>query len=633
MALLFGAACATTAPRPPPPSLTATPAVHDSVQPVDAGVPAPRVTRFVRGSLQVEVDGTLGWFSGGAGVVSGEPAPAENEEAGFLRCSPAPGDQLQCVSRFKRFSVTVPAGRFERLTLLDSRGKPLLLALTADGTLALGDLQLTRMTVVARGVRELSVAGSVVEEKDYACVVTGDRRVLCLGSRLPPMRSLPATAADLEGAKLPAASGVDAHFVPVVGAKRVVTARTHLCVLLEDGTPSCFGAQVGQLGVAGAPPGTHPQVDDIAVAEDRTCLLFDGGVECVGRETRSVSPPLTEPVEVASGVRTVVSGDDFLCMLRLDGTVRCLGAHWRGLDWATGQATPFGSEVVDALFANRRSRTLCTQKDSRLRCFELGQTGFVPVMPPVRAPRFTRAFVMNGQLRALDDAGALTEVWFGRRPDVRRSARPKVLDLDSSHFLLEGGKVVGWIGDTPRLISKDVTRVFDTDPSLAMTSSGEVFVYGQKCVERPRRTSNDAVPLVFGLMVPIFLPFLFPNDCSRWEFQANRMPELDGSRDFGRATGLSCRIDSQGAARCSESSREAAKLLLNPDGADPAQALSAGENHVCALTSAGRVWCTEWAPGDRRLLSDLLPQVVRPVKFSPRSRARGGWFDRFAPPR
>lgn len=379
---------------------------------VDAGTAPPpplRVTRFVRGSLRVEVDGHLGWLvpSGDWGL-SNEPAPAQSDEAGFLHCKPATADRVRCVSRFGRYEVTVPAGRFERLVLLSTaQRQPSVLGLTADGSVDLTDLQLTRTRRIARGIVDFSVGVSGLEEEPYVCLVTAARRVLCVGERLPPMLGLEATAAELEGLLLPKELGLRASFVPVAGVRRVVTASTHLCVLLEDGTPSCWGVQSGQLGLGGRPPGSHPQVDDIAVVDHATCLLHDGGVECVGPE-RPPATLLTEPVEVGADVRVAAVGEGFVCMLRVDGSVRCLGERWRGIEWATGTARPFADERIDALFASTGSRVLCRQTDAVLRCDRLTDRGFTPALAPLRLSRFTRATVSDGSFTGLSERGQVT---------------------------------------------------------------------------------------------------------------------------------------------------------------------------------------------------------------------------------
>ena len=131
-------------------------------------------------------------------------------------------------------------------------------------------------------------------------------------------------------------------------ATKIAISGDHACVLFQDGTLKCWGRNTrGQLG-----DGTQNSeindpvyasgliaVQNVAVSRTNSCaLLFDGTVKCWGDNgsgqigNGSVSSVIMTPtlVENLAGVTKIGLGEEYVCALLFDGTVKCWGENYSG---------------------------------------------------------------------------------------------------------------------------------------------------------------------------------------------------------------------------------------------------------------------------------------------------------------
>jgi cysteine-rich repeat protein len=207
-----------------------------------------------------------------------------------------------------------------------------------DGQLGNGDTG----TMEAAPVSVVGLDGmveGVSAGRGHTCAVTTAGAALCWGSN---------SYQQLGSAT---ATGVEPQPVPVDGLSsgvvRVAAARRHTCARLASGAVQCWGSDdTGQLG-DGRP--AHSQSSPVAVIElpglatsvatgDRhTCVgLVDGAAHCFGAgaagqlgdgTSGSADRPIPVPVAgVTSGAVAVSAGTAHTCVLTTTGGVRCWGA-------------------------------------------------------------------------------------------------------------------------------------------------------------------------------------------------------------------------------------------------------------------------------------------------------------------
>ncbi len=174
---------------------------------------------------------------------------------------------------------------------------------------------------------------------DHACaLVTAsptDKFVSCWGEN----GSSQMGDAAVVDVKSPKKVGLTAGLVP----KKVALGERHTCILLEDKTIRCFGANdVGQSGDSAttsnkSAPFTVPGVSnavDIWAGENFTCYLTDANlVRCfggndAGQLADGSFDKRTTPGPALIGLTnfaTLAAGRNSACALRTDGTVRCWG--------------------------------------------------------------------------------------------------------------------------------------------------------------------------------------------------------------------------------------------------------------------------------------------------------------------
>ena len=138
----------------------------------------------------------------------------------------------------------------------------------------------------------------------------------------------------------------------------VSTGYYHACALLDDGSVSCWGqGNYGQLGYGGTSPMSTPiQISSLGVArtavaitsgQEHSCVLLDNGsVSCWGRNsmgqlgygssgsnTDQSNPILTSSFGNGRIAVGISSGDNHNCVILDDGSVSCWG---RGADGQLG---------------------------------------------------------------------------------------------------------------------------------------------------------------------------------------------------------------------------------------------------------------------------------------------------------
>lgn len=229
------------------------------------------------------------------------------------------------------------------------------LAVHADGTvsawganstkqLAIGESGLpatTNTPVTAQGLEGVTQIGAGAS---HACALKGKREVLCWGT-------------DVYGAlgrKRMLTSNVPVKVASAVELKAIASGRSHACGIDGAKGVRCWGdngaRQLGRGDVAltgvPAPVASLGDVAKIAASDAQTCsLLGDGGVRCWGAgdtgalgngvNAVQVSPvPFTAPQAI-----DVATGSSFTCALLKNGNVSCAGAAADGRLGSPGTTT------------------------------------------------------------------------------------------------------------------------------------------------------------------------------------------------------------------------------------------------------------------------------------------------------
>ena len=201
----------------------------------------------------------------------------------------------------------------------------------------LGDGTTTNRSAPVKVAGLGSPVQAVAAGSDHTCVLLADGSVSCwgwnayrqLGDGTTMNRSAPVKVVALHSAVQAVAAGSD-----------------HTCVLLADGSVSCWGRNGdGQLGDGTTTDWSGPQevvglyagVQAVAAGLHHTCALrVNGTVHCWGRNrdgqlgdgtTTDRSEP-AKVVDLDSAVQAVAAGNDHTCALLGDGSVNCWG--WNG---------------------------------------------------------------------------------------------------------------------------------------------------------------------------------------------------------------------------------------------------------------------------------------------------------------
>ncbi len=164
--------------------------------------------------------------------------------------------------------------------------------------------------------------------------------------------------------------------------------RGHTCALRNDGTVSCFGLNTfGQLGntTNNEPHTPNPRpalvaglsgISAIAAGRGHTCALRkEGTVSCFGLNTfgqlgntanTATDNPNPTPALVAglSDITAITAGDTHTCALRNDGTVSCFGSNVYGELGNSTNNTTLNANPTPALVAGLTDITAITAGDN-----------------------------------------------------------------------------------------------------------------------------------------------------------------------------------------------------------------------------------------------------------------------------
>ena len=196
------------------------------------------------------------------------------------------------------------------------------------------------VTGLTSGVTAISAGGS------HTCAITGSHDVACWGTN---------TYGQLGNGQSSVASTPLAVTGLASGIAATVAGNTHSCALTSTGGVECWGGNsFGQLGngtttassTAVEVTGLTSGVTALAVGGSHTCALTAaGGVKCwgfnsngqLGNSTAGTDVPTPVDVEgLSSGVTAIAAGGSHTCALTTSGGIKCWGNNFAG---AVGDAT------------------------------------------------------------------------------------------------------------------------------------------------------------------------------------------------------------------------------------------------------------------------------------------------------
>jgi len=185
-------------------------------------------------------------------------------------------------------------------------------------------------------------------------------RTAAAGGRAPTTAQVPSLrAGGLAGTQ--SAGGEPAALSSAFGVQQVAVGREHTCVLTGNGAIKCWGNNgLGQLGNGSSEHQPTPKnvsglgsgVQAIAAGGSHSCALTSGGaVKCWGNNgfgqlgngsTSHQSTPV-DVIGLGSGVQAIAAGGNFGCALTTGGAVKCWGNNSSGQlgnGSAVNQSTP-----------------------------------------------------------------------------------------------------------------------------------------------------------------------------------------------------------------------------------------------------------------------------------------------------
>lgn len=398
---------------------------------------------------------------------------------------------------------------------------------------------------------------------------------------------------------------------PCFYRRGVLSAVRHTCALDGQGAVYCWGDDAwGKLGqpepsgsraVPTAVPGLTGMTG-IAAGATHTCALDGaGGVVCwgatwagqlgdgvIGTSSGPVQVSgLTDAVAVATGAGISTSGGQHSCALRASGQVACWG---RGVDGQLGdgglldRATPVAvSGVTDAVAIAAAGKHACAVHASgTVSCWgrntegQLGRGNNISSPLPVEVDQSSDAIDVvagNGFSCALSADGTVS-CW-------------GVLHTNQGGYLGPSPVAIGSITDAVALSAGDLH-------ACALRASGEVLCWGSGTNGQlgDGGTADASVPVqVAALSDAVAVAAGHRHTCA---LRANGERLCWGSGLSGEVGNgwFGNGLNDWGG---SPSHLGVALPLANVVGLDDATALSAGENHTCALRATGEVVC--WGYG------------------------------------
>ena len=167
---------------------------------------------------------------------------------------------------------------------------------------------------------------------------------------------------------------------------------SHTCLLLSDGTVSCWGSGGrlgrGQIPSAGIAPGPVPGIAgavDISVGRNHTCVVLAGGtVNCwgqndsnaLGNRDAATVPQSPATVTGVSGAIDVTASYSSTCVRYANGTAECWGANQYG-QLGDGSPTPDGELQPVAMDTGSPSAITAVSSNFHSWCALLADTSAV----------------------------------------------------------------------------------------------------------------------------------------------------------------------------------------------------------------------------------------------------------------
>jgi alpha-tubulin suppressor-like RCC1 family protein len=257
------------------------------------------------------------------------------------------------------------------------------------GQLGNGTFYINASTLVE--VSGLAAATRIAAGDEFGCALLQDGTARCWGLGEYGQRG---------DGSFERISTVPVEVIGITNAVDIKSGYSHACVLLEDGTIRCWGAnRYGQLGdpstqAGSAVPVVVTGISDAAAlttGADHACaLLGDGNLQCWGKNDTgqlgdgtftSSSTPV--PVQGLTDVVAISGGGMHMCAVSRNGTVKCWGENERGqLGDGTNFTTATPVQVVGisgAVAVSSGWRHTCALlNDGTVRCWgdnEFGQLG------------------------------------------------------------------------------------------------------------------------------------------------------------------------------------------------------------------------------------------------------------------
>ncbi len=429
----------------------------------------------------------------------------------------------------------------------------------------------------------------------------------------------------------------------------------HSCARMTDATMRCWGnnfygetgtgATVGTQTTAASVSGLGSQVGSFALGEHHSCaVLVDGRLQCWGKNddgqvgNGEVALPLSrlEPVNVAtlgSGVIALTSGSHHSCAVTSGGQTKCWGrngAAQLGDGSTLRRFTPLTVAGLSGAVQMVRAGNdhSCALTNSAVRCWgdnyfaQLGSPGALPPSPPSVVPSLSgnTIEISAGAYHtcAVNSAGQVT-CW-GISPFGYNGNPATLFDL------LDGMRAVAAGGNhSCALTTTGTVRCWGS------TSSGQFGYFGS---DSPYQTvpisglSGKVQAISAGLEHSCALLDVGRVECwgsSSYGQGGNPAPVgfvgLDSIQTV-HAGGLhNCALTTTGGVKCwgnnafgqlGDGTTTTAYVPVDVTGlSSGVQAISVGEVHSCALTTAGAVKC--WGDNQYAQIGDgSFPGVATP---------------------
>jgi alpha-tubulin suppressor-like RCC1 family protein len=461
----------------------------------------------------------------------------------------------------------------------------------------LGNGSLVKSAVPTQ-VKGLTGAVSVVAGHLHTCALLEDGRVSCWGTN--------------GGGELGNNSGITrSEFpqftqpvsnVPGVVAVELVAQSTFTCARLSDGSMSCWGLNSnGQFGngtfnaVATAPVASKvsPGVVAFAAGNEHLCvILVDGTASCWGNGANGANGDGTSlgrtlpgpPVQGVADAVEIAAGNQFACAAIVDGTIRCWGDNQFG-EHGNQTTAPSGTDSVIGIAGNALARgvtagnryTCGRRNNGDAACWgsgthgQLGDSASTTSPAPVAVTSLSRVLGLSAgtgsHTCAVDTRGSI-ECWG-----------------NNSHGQLGNGTTTD--SNQPVTVKSQVQFVAVAAGDLhtcAITVTGIILCWG----------ANDRGQLGNGSTVDSSVP-------------VRAIGVISGAVAITTGNKFSCALIADGSARCwgdntsdqlgDGGAEPFASSMQSVPGLAGIVGMAAGAAHACAVTASGTALC--WGDNSR----------------------------------